>query len=97
MVMISERWDAEDADCIAHVKWNHRVILHHGQGASLDYLAVHEVHYNEDGEIVSWSEEPVTAIADDAVEMAQFVVLMRRASLKPTLVESEGKLVEVGQ
>lgn len=38
--------------------WNYRIIDHG------DHLALHEVHYDEAGAIKSYTEEPITFVAD---------------------------------
>ena len=44
--------------------WNYRVIEHEPDKFGRVWFQLHEVFYDEDGNISSWTEEPITFIAD---------------------------------
>lgn len=77
--------------------WNYRVIKD-----SEGYLSIHEVYYDEDGAIVSWSKDPISPSGEDFEDISSDISYMKLALLKPILLEigeeSEDslELVEVG-
>jgi hypothetical protein len=64
--------------------WNYRV-LKHDDG----YLALHEVYYNKDGEIVLHSAEAMAPGGETLEELRQDLLSMAAALSKPVLVKSE--------
>jgi hypothetical protein len=61
--------------------------------------AVHEVYYNEDGEIDGWTAQPVSPAGDDLKQLDSDLSLFSAALSLPVLEELETggncKLVEV--
>ena len=76
--------------------WNHRVIEHN---TVENYEAIHEVYYNEVGEIQGWTEEPVAILKYEDDTWENILAWVVEATQKPVLVEVMGedgkwKLVE---
>ena len=42
--------------------WNHRVLMTKGRGEKS--FCIHEVHYNKDGVIIGWTENPIAVCSD---------------------------------
>ena len=72
--------------------WNHRVIEskdHDGER----WLAIHEVHYEEDGTPRAYTANPVDVSGSTPEELLKTLEWMRRAVEEPYLTEAdfEGK------
>ena len=64
--------------------WNYRVIRHRKSGED-DFLEIHEVYYNEDGEPTSVTQEGVSA-GDETIEgLRETLDLMKQALDEPIL------------
>jgi len=72
-------------------KWNHRVIAIREERQ--DFFMIHEVHYDDDGNICSWTENPVSVSGDSLDEMRTTLHYMLRCLSKPILIEQRGKLM----
>ena len=85
-----DRFEVKGGECLkpAQGTWNYRVLAHDdGEGR---YCCVHEVYYDEAGNITSWTErvDPLSEIRiKDSVNWV--LTKLREAHKKPTLVESE--------
>jgi hypothetical protein len=67
-------------------KWNYRVIRHQPpSGMGFVSYAIHEVHYDEQGNPVAVSENPIRLVADTPQDLAADLELMEEATRKPTL------------
>lgn len=83
------------------MSWNHRVIRRKsGLGFEPEFIyAVHEVYYDENGEIDGWTEQPVSPAGDDLEQLSGDLSRFSAALRLPVLeeLESDGncKLVEV--
>ena len=66
--------------------WNYRVIRHQPAAAlGLVSYAIHEVHYDNVGNPIAVTENPVKLIADSSADLAADLKLMQEATGKPTL------------
>lgn len=79
------------------MSWNYRVMRHEiNVPQSLKetrteeekhYFAIHEVYYNEAGQIYAWTKEPVTPQASNFEELLKIQVAMIGDSLNRTVLE----------
>lgn len=71
--------------------WNHRVIKdEHGQ-----YM-IHEVYYDKDGNIETWTENSTSPCGDESLaDLKEDIKIYVKALEKPVLIEVEGKLVRL--
>ena len=65
------------------MRWNHRVIK---KGKDYEYLAIHEVHYRDDGTISSYTENPIPVIGESIEELRTVLEQMLRA-LDETIID----------
>lgn len=66
--------------------WNYRIIRHTPvNGVGFVSYAIHEVHYDEGGNPVAVSENPIRLVADTPQDLAADLELMEDATRKPTL------------
>ena len=70
--------------------WNHRVIKNSTERNDeiVEWYAIHEVHYDEAGKIISMTEDPinvVTAIGGTVEELSETLDWMKRAIAKPAI------------
>jgi hypothetical protein len=67
--------------------WNHRVIKssHLEAGEMIDYYAIHEVFYNDDGTIYSYTQNPVDVGGDNINELRETLERMLRCLDNPIL------------
>lgn len=75
------------------MSWNYRVIHHpqsfvlNGEEIDTSYLAVHEVHYDEEGKPVLYSKEPISFRCD--VEDGKEEILARLMQAIGTIRETD--------
>ena len=74
--------------------WNHRVIRHKDALCEY-YYHIHEVHYNHNGDIEGWTEQPVAVVGSDPEDIERALKHMLKCLNKPVLEEIDGKLEEV--
>lgn len=78
--------------------WNYRVIR---KQVEIDYYQyeIHEVYYDDDGTIESWTEQPIAPFGESFLELQNDLNYMAKATQKPILEEKEIagelKLVEI--
>lgn len=74
----------EDIGHMGH--WNYRVIRHQ-LSAGLGHVsyAIHEVHYDNQGNPIALTENPVKLVADSPTDLLADIELMREAARRPTL------------
>lgn len=66
--------------------WNYRVVKYDEQANSQsEYFAIHEVYYNEDGNIVSWTENPIVPCGDTPEGLEISIISMLSAFNKPVI------------
>ena len=66
--------------------WNYRVIRHTPPiEGGFESFSIHEVHYDEGGNPVAVSENPIRLVADTPQDLAADLKLMEEATRKPTL------------
>jgi hypothetical protein len=63
--------------------WNYRIIEQHG------LLAIHEVHYTENGVPWTYTERPVSPEGDDLQDLKESFELYALALTKPVLRTSD--------
>ena len=71
--------------------WNNRVIRkrwRYGETETLSYH-IHEVHYQKDGNIIGWTEEPGTPVGETVDELKREIQLYLSACNYPILEERE--------
>lgn len=70
--------------------WNYRVI-EFVEANDNPFRQIHEVHYNEDGKPVNYSEDPAVVMWDVADKDTGYDILqmMAKALNKPVLVEAD--------
>ena len=74
--------------------WNYRVIRHKEPDGEY-YYQVHEVYYDNQGEINGWSTNASIVYGDSYQDLRHDMLMHRKAFDKPVLEEFEGKLLEV--
>ncbi len=85
----------DDESDIDEEYWNHRVILwQHGfrdieKTKPYFEYGIHEVWYNEENEVVLWTEDAVEPFGETLDELKQSIDWMRAACEKPVLIETE--------
>ena len=57
--------------------WNYRVVKHKNPDG--DWYAVHQVHYNDAGDINAISEDPISPFGESVVELRKDLNLMQMA------------------
>jgi len=68
--------------------WNNRIIKHEKDGTV--WYSVHEVMYNDDGTIWSYTEDPITIVGETEEEtIEQVEQILRDIKDAPVLVASE--------
>ena len=66
--------------------WNYRIIrLAPVDGVGFVSYAIHEVHYDEQGNPSAVSENPIRLVAESVEDLVADLKLMQEASSKPTL------------
>ena len=69
------------------MSWNYRVVQH---GESKDsHFAVHEVFYDESGNITHWTADPINITGEDLDEVKDVVVQIAKDISLPVLLASE--------
>lgn len=72
------------------MNWNYRIIRHDIKKPT--YFAVHEVFYDDAGEITNWTTSPIDVVADTKKDI--FATLQRMTTDSKTPVLSEKQLVK---
>jgi len=67
--------------------WNYRIIEHDSENRS--YFAIHEVFYNNKGEITSFTENPIDIVGESKIDIKNILKQMTLDTTTPTLKESE--------
>ncbi len=68
--------------------WNHRVIEYRDPDGSI-WRMIHEVHYDDDGRPVAYTERGAEVVGEDADEMRRTLERMLACLDKPVLVEAD--------
>ncbi|MET4694503.1 hypothetical protein [Endozoicomonas lisbonensis] len=78
--------------------WNYRVIETCDPETTESMFAVHEVYYDDEGNVEAWTENPVSCLGDCPDELRADIHFHHRAFLMPVLMEkmvnNETTLVE---
>lgn len=72
--------------------WNHRVIKKVTEIGT--FYGIHEVFYNDDGSIYSYTENPVDVFGENIAELQQTLEWMLKCLDKPVLVDGEVEFVD---
>lgn len=67
--------------------WELRIVKH--DEVTPSYFALHKVYYNEKGELISWTEEPVVAVLDGKEGIKCYSEVCQRAMISPVLRVSD--------
>ncbi|MBI2009336.1 hypothetical protein HYS84_02900 [Candidatus Saccharibacteria bacterium] len=67
--------------------WNYRIIEHDKSKPA--YFAVHEVYYDEKGNIEGWTEDPINVVGDNKTEVTMIIQHISADTKRPILKESE--------
>ena len=85
------------------MSWNHRIIRR-SNAPSTDpewNYQIHEVYYKKDGSIDAWTENPVTPLGENLIELQSDISLFSKALDQPALEEvkinEKDILVEAGE
>jgi len=73
--------------------WNHRVVKKTLAGN--DFYAVHEVHYNDNGSIFAYTEEPVDISGESIEDLREYCQWILDCFDKEVLVDGEVKFAEI--
>jgi len=78
------------------MSWNYRVMKHVGApDGTNDWFAIHEVYYDNNGNVASWTVDEIAPISDHEGGLLEIIDLMRGCLNKPTLELNEaGELVK---
>ena len=77
------------------MSWNHRIIFHREKPARNSYFAVHECHYERDGDKIPmyWTTEAIRIIEDSVDYVRVTLTRIRKACNQPILTIKGKKLV----
>lgn len=67
--------------------WNYRIIKHDIKTPT--YFAIHEVYYDDRGNIDNWTEAPIEIIGESKLDIIKNLKLIARDTEQPVLKESE--------
>ncbi|WDP89309.1 MAG: hypothetical protein HUN04_06035 [Desulfobacter sp.] len=67
--------------------WNYRIIKRHHAESGTTTLGIHEVYYNEEGAIDSWTQGPMDPHGETLAELKADLEHFAEALEKPVLVE----------
>ena len=71
------------------MSWNHRILKRHKE-----WLSVHEVHYDRNGEIDGYSSNPTTIESEDIDGIKWQLDRIREACDKPIIeVDEDGQII----
>ena len=68
--------------------WNYRVMKRKNEAGEYDF-GIYEVFYDENGKVVSWTEESMTPVCPSEEDLEYELNLMREALKKDTLLYIE--------
>ena len=68
--------------------WNHRVIHKHHKPTDEHVYQVHEVYYDEDGNIDNWTKSPVVPMGETPHELREEIRYFMKAFQKTVLIEA---------
>ena len=69
--------------------WNHRVIKKVYRPSGEESYGVHEVFYNDDGSIYSYTVNPVDAACETLDDLREYIQWMLNCLDKPVLIDGE--------
>lgn len=61
------------------------------------YYELHEVYYDRNDKIWSWSEEPMRVTPNDGEDLLEFIRCLLDASMKKVLTEKDGSMIELDE
>ena len=70
--------------------WNHRVLIHPDHA-----MAIHEVHYDKDGNPVAWTDNPVRVTGDSLTELHwQLTQMIKAVNTNPLRIRGKKLVTE---
>ena len=69
--------------------WNHRVIKRYYKKSDTVAYQIHEVYYEDDGAIKSWTDSPVEPFGETVEELQGDIRYFAEAFQKPVLEEQD--------
>jgi len=69
--------------------WNHRIIHKHHEQTDEHTYHVHEVYYDDSGNIDKWTISPVTPMGETPYELREDIRYFIKAFQKPVLIETK--------
>ncbi len=69
--------------------WNYRVIEHDTPESDIGSFGIHEVYYDEQGRVSTWTERAVAVTAESVAALQEELEIMAEALNRPVLKESE--------
>jgi hypothetical protein len=70
------------------MSWNYRVMKRKNESGEYDY-GIHEVYYNEEGEVISWTRESLTPVCPSEEDLMYEMNLMLEAFKEETISYKE--------
>jgi len=70
------------------MNWNYRILKRQNESGEYEY-GIHEVFYNEKGEIVSWTKESMTPVCPSKEGLRHELNLMLEAFRDETIIYKE--------
>ncbi|RJP76671.1 MAG: hypothetical protein C4522_17600 [Desulfobacteraceae bacterium] len=81
--------------------WNHRVIKRHDKKVHITTFQIHEVYYDDDNKIESWTASPVEPMGESMAELRKdlqyFVEALEKPVLEEKIQNGQEILVEINQ
>jgi len=76
--------------------WNYRIMRHEEQALGVEMVSYHfhEVQYNADDSVRSWTQEPCAPMGETLEELSGDIAWFIAALAKPILDAKTGKVVE---
>ena len=62
--------------------WNHRIMRHNDDPT---WYGLHEVYYNDAGQVVAWTDSPVTVTGESVDDLCGLVEFMQNDKTRPLL------------
>jgi len=64
------------------VSWNYRIMRHSLKGFNDGGYGLHEVYYDEKGQVEGWSQEPETGFWDSVKDLRRAHAMMLKDAMK---------------
>ena len=70
------------------MSWNYRIVARDVAGCT--FYGIHEVHYDEYGQIMSWTKRPSRVVCDSLEALDGMIDMMAEGASLPVLQENGG-------